>query len=65
MRNLAIGLTILAALSFLGGVYRIVFGRLLVGTGILGVSPETYWRGATGLLLFAVVVLMLERTRSR
>ena len=65
MRNLAIGLTILAALSFLGGVYRIAFGRLLVGTGILGVSPETYWRGATGLLLFAVVVLMLERTRSR
>ena len=65
MRKLAIVLTILAALSFLGGVYRIVFGRLLVGTGLLGVGPETYWRGATGLVLFAIVVLMLERTQSR
>jgi len=65
MRRLAIVLTILAALSFLGGIYRVLFGRLIVGTGLLGVSPETYWRGATGLVLFAIVVLMLERTQNR
>ena len=65
MRRLAIVLTILAALSFLGGIYRVLFGRLIVGSGLLGVSPETYWRGATGLVLFAIVVLMLERTQNR
>ena len=65
MRRLAVVLTVLAALSFAGGIYRIVFGRLIVGTGILGGSPETYWRGAVGLLLFAIVVLMLQRAQSR
>ena len=65
MRKLAEILTILAALSFLGGVYRLVFGRLIVGTSILGMPPEAYWRGATGLLLFAIVLLMLDRAKGK
>ena len=65
MRRLAGVLTGLAALSFFGGVWRTFLGRALVGTSILGVSPETYWRGATGLLLFAIVLLMLERPQPK
>jgi len=65
MRKLAVVLTVLAALSFLGGICRILFARMAVSMGLLGVSPETYWRGATGLLLFAVVILMLDRSRAR
>ena len=64
MRKLAVILTVLAALSFFGGVWRTFLGRLVVGTGILGVSAEAYWRGATGLLLFAIVLLMLDRKPS-
>ena len=26
-------------------------------------SPETYWRGATGLLLFAITLILLERNQ--
>jgi len=65
MHRLAVVLTVLGALSFLGGIYRVLFGRLIVGTGLLGVSPETYWRGAVGFLLIAIVVLMLERSQKR
>jgi len=65
MRKLAVVLTVLAALSFFGGIWRVFLGRLVVGTSILGFRPETYWRGATGLLLFAIVLLMLERSQSK
>jgi len=65
MRRLAVVLTGLAALSFFGGVWRAFLGRTLVGNSILAVSPETYWRSATGLLLFAIVLLMLERPQSK
>ena len=63
MRKVAIVFTALAALSFLGGTSRAFFGSYLFGMGKLGIQPETYWRGATGLLLFAIVLLMLERPR--
>jgi hypothetical protein len=62
MRKLAIVLTGLAGLSFLGGAWRTLLGRL---PSFLALDPETYWRGATGLLLFAVVLLMLERSQPR
>jgi len=65
MRKLAIVLTVLAALSFFGGVWRTFLGRLVVGTSFLGVSAEAYWRGATGLLLLAIVLLMLDRSQTR
>lgn len=65
MRKLAVVLTGLAALSFAGGTARALFGRLVAGTSFLNVSPETYWRGATGLLLFAIVLLMLERSQPK
>ena len=65
MRKLAIVLTGLAGLSFLGGVWRTFLGKLFVGTSFLALDPETYWRGATGLLLFAIVLLMLERSQTR
>lgn len=62
MRKVAVVLTGLAALSFLGGTARVFVGRMVDGMGILSHQPETYWRGATGLLLFAIVLLMLERS---
>jgi hypothetical protein len=65
MRRLAVVLTILAALTFLGGICRIMFHQHYFGMGLLAVGGETYWRGAIGLLLFAIVVLMLERAQSR
>lgn len=64
MRKLAVVLTGLAALSFAGGTARAFF-RLFDGTALQHLQPETYWRGATGLLLFAIVLLMLERSQSK
>jgi hypothetical protein len=65
MRKLAVILTIVAALTFLGGVLRIVFHQHYYGLGLLAVGGETYWRATTALLLFAIVVLMIDRAQSR
>jgi hypothetical protein len=65
MRKTAIVLTVLAALAFFGGVWRAFLGRLVVGHGALGLSAQGYWRGATGLLLFAIVLLLLERSQTK
>jgi hypothetical protein len=65
MRKLAVVLTVLAALTFLGALGRIFLGRALAGIHVFAFAPETYWRGATGLLLFAIVLLMLERSQPK
>jgi hypothetical protein len=65
MRKLAVVLTGLAALTFVGGTARAFYGRIFYGTSLYVLQPETYWRGATGLLLFAIVLLMLERSQPR
>lgn len=59
MRTLAIVLTVLAAVAFLVGTYA-AFGNVPV----VGKAPVTYWRGAVGLLLFALTVLLLDRGRA-
>jgi len=59
MRTLAIVLTVLAVVAFLVGTYA-AFGNVAV----VGKPPVTYWRGAVGLLLFAVTVLLLDRGRA-
>ncbi|NWF99806.1 MAG: hypothetical protein HXY19_02525 [Thermoanaerobaculaceae bacterium] len=59
MRTLAIVLVVLAALAFVVGAYE-AFGNALV----LGKPPVTYWRGAVGLLLFAVALQLLDRGRA-
>lgn len=59
MRRLVDLLIVLAAVVFLWGAARCFALSLPVpGTGF---SPETYWRGAVGLLLFAMALLMRER----
>ena len=65
MRKLAAVLTGLAGFCFVGGTIRAFFGRALARIPYLDSDPETYWRGATGLLLFAIVLLMLERSETR
>ena len=64
MRRLAIVLTVLAALAFLGSLWRAFLGHFLVGMSIYGMTAQGYWRGATGLLLFAIVLLLLDRSRT-
>ncbi len=59
MRTLAIVLVVLAALAFVVGTYG-AFGNALV----VGKAPVTYWRGAVGLLLFAVALQLLDRGRA-
>jgi hypothetical protein len=65
MRRLAIVLTVLAGLSFFGAVWRAFLGRLIVGHSALALTAQGYWRGTTALLLFAVVLLLLDRTQAK
>jgi hypothetical protein len=65
MRRLAVVLTVFAALAFLGALWRAFFGHFLVGMSIYNLTAEGYWRGATVLLLFAIVLLMLDRSRAK
>lgn len=58
MRKLVDVLLVLAALVFACGVLRCFMPFL--GWG-LGFSPETYWRGAVGLLLFAIALTVRDR----
>jgi len=59
MRQLAWVLLCLAAVAFLVGTYS-AFG----GVQLLGHWPVTYWRGAVGLVLFAITLRLLERDRN-
>lgn len=56
MRRLAVILTVLAAIAFVIGTYVAFSGQLVIGR-----QAMVYWRGAVGLLLFAITVLLLER----
>jgi hypothetical protein len=59
-------LTILAAVLFFIGSLRCLFAwpflASFMGGWIRFFSPETYWRGATGLLLFAITLLLMQRS---
>ena len=65
MRKLAVVLTVLAAFAFLAASWRAVMGPLPLGLAIFGAQPETFWRATTGLLMFAIVLLMLERSQPK
>ena len=56
MRQLAIILTVLAAIAFLVGTYVAFSGQVVIGRQAI-----VFWRGSVGLLLFAITVLMLDR----
>jgi hypothetical protein len=55
MRHLAMLFVLLALVAFVVGTYA-----AFAGTMIAGKFPVTYWRGAVGLLLFAISFLLLE-----
>ncbi len=61
MRSVPGLLIILGVISFLLGSWRAFLGRAIVGYSRLAASPETYWRGATFLVLLAIALLLLER----
>jgi hypothetical protein len=65
MRKGAIVLTVLAAVCFLLASLHSVIGYWFLRGPFVGLAPQTHFRGAVGLLLFAVVFLLLERTSSR
>lgn len=65
MRRFVLLLVVLAALCFLIGAVNAFFGTHSLGIRALAKGPETFWRGATGLLLFAITLLMLQRDRLR
>jgi len=59
MRQLATVLLVLAAVAFLVGAYSAFSGAHVVGR-----MPVTYWRGAIGMLLFAITLLLMERRKT-
>lgn len=61
MRKLVNWLVILAAVCFGFGVLRCV---LAFPQPIHYLSPEAYWRGAVGLLLFAITLLLMDRPKA-
>ncbi len=65
MRSFLWLLVLLAAACFVVGVVHTFFGTSALGIRALAKGPETFWRGATGLLLFAITLLMLQRDRLR
>ena len=56
MKRLIEALIVLAALAFLVGTTA----RFIIDGPLLGQEPVTYWRGAIGLLAFAVTLLLLQ-----
>lgn len=54
MRNLCVGLICLAGLAFVVGTCL-----AFMNTQFL-LSPVGYWRGAVGLLLFAIALRMMD-----
>jgi uncharacterized membrane protein YfcA len=69
MRRLIQVLVALAAVCFLFGVLASLFGIGFPAVITLQLmphfDPETYWRGTTALLLFAMTLLMMERRKER
>lgn len=65
MRRFVLLLVLLAAVCFAIGVVNAFIGNSALGIRVLAKGPETFWRGATGLLLFAITLLMLQRDRLR
>lgn len=61
MRKLATWLVVLAAVCFGLGALRCFLG---LPSPLPHFSPETYWRGATGLLLFSIALLLLDRPKA-
>jgi len=59
MRQLATVLLVLAAVAFLVGTYSAFSGAHVVGR-----MPVTYWRGAIGMLLFSITLLLMERRKT-
>ena len=58
MKKLVNVLVILAAVCFALGTLLALSITVLP---LPGWSPETYWRGFTGLLLFAMTLMMMQR----
>jgi len=67
MRRLIQTLVALAAICFLFGILASLFGvgsPKVITLGLMPYfDPETYWRGTTGLLLFAITLLMMEKRK--
>jgi hypothetical protein len=55
MRQLAIGLIVVAALCFLVGIYASLTGNVVIGK-----PGTTFWRGAIALVIFAIAFLQLQ-----
>jgi hypothetical protein len=55
MRQFAIALIVIAALSFIVGIYASLAGAL-----VFGKPGMTLWRGAIAVLLFAIAILQLR-----
>lgn len=68
MRMLTNVIVVLAALCFFAGTIAAAAGHHalygVIHSRIFLWSPETWWRGAVGLLLFAITFLLMERRRS-
>ena len=56
MRQVAVILTVLAAIAFLIGTYVAFSGQVVIGRQAI-----VFWRGSVGLLLFAITVLLLDK----
>jgi hypothetical protein len=65
MRKIATVFTVLAALAFFGSIWRAFLGRLIVGHSAIALTAQGYWRATVALLLFAVVVLLFERSQAK
>jgi hypothetical protein len=63
MRKLADVLVILAALCFALGILTCLVGSGFFPWPIYGYAPETFWRGTTALLLFAIALLVREHRK--
>lgn len=56
MKQLVNVLVVLAAVAFLVGA----FARFIVDGPVLNHEPVVYWRGAVGLLAFAMTLLLIQ-----
>ena len=65
MRILTNVLVVLAAVFMLTGTVVALIGRGMFVYRLGGLvpywTPETWWRGAVGMLLFAITFLLMER----
>lgn len=64
MRSFITLLIVLAAVAFVIGTIHAFFGNYTFGIRFVAKSPETYWRGASGLLFFAIALMMLHRLKA-